>query len=1136
MDQRHFPPLSLTRSKDSAGSNRPSVTPKSSFIAVLPDSPLSPRSASPSAARAGSTSGPSSSRPPSQLRPRDSRPAYLPFRRISLPSVPNHKRDSVASVLSVDSVQEREEHQDGFVSTSLPTESSMPRLDDLGAPLVPPPPLPISNSSSSSSPSRRAILLSSQPSTPTRMRPKATVGQNPSKAPIQGGPRPTRNSRRNGSKTQVAGPERNKGREEKRNKVLQELLDTEQSYVDGLDLVYNNFLAPLIESLQSPHPLVTPADLNVLFPGFIDILTFNRSFLADLRSVLVAETSSAVPIPGPNPSSTSLSGPSLPNEASALFRPSTSASSATAIPTHPYAHSGFAPSTADLSSSAIHETPEPEQETPNITPLLAQHVPYLKLYKPFVTAFPASMERLAKLSVNETFRLWLRERERDPACRMLGLRSWLLTIVQRCPRYLLLVKDIVKYTGEEEECYPQLVDILAQLSEITETLNTALADHTAVLALIDLQRNTSSLPPGFSYVAPGRKLVRRGRLRMSGQEVMREALGIGHEVIRKMGGWDDESSSEREFLLFSDCVVWLDREREWGIGSGVGVGIVPPVRHSAALGLGRPAEAPKRPAFGRTRSKSEAELPTMKNQSSSPESKRSVSGSSSAFVKSPLGEERRPIGEGRGHGPIGGKPLTPIGEMPRPVVSAPRRPTMPDHASSNEERWRFRGMAGLMDVEVVISPRNSLQIDFLSPEGSFALYATSPDEREEWIKTIRSTKATLLAAFNVMHPDSTLTSSSSTRHLRRVLQALPYPPGEATIRGARAQAGGGRKSILRRNRTTERPAPITDESEEPETELSSAGETKRKERRGRVEHFVPAIWVPDKAAPVCMRCQLPFGWRRRRHHCRLCGRVVCAACSSKNFFIMDPANASAPKSHKPERACSLCYETIFPVIHSSDEESLNDRGGTIMPLRNSAARPRIVQPLTTPRTGPLVTDRGRSAGMIPSPPSATLLTPSSAGGPGTSFSTEGMGTSPSGNTLNSQTDTRTGDGPALVTSTTDRTITSLDNQRTVQPRIGSQFSSATSDSQSSRPRSLDVGRRLAAASALVFTTGVTARTKATGRGKSRRTSLISGRRNTATEAPVPVAEGREVLDDSTATLGRGAAAQQLSELLGRSPK
>lgn len=86
-----------------------------------------------------------------------------------------------------------------------------------------------------------------------------------------------------------------------------------------------------------------------------------------------------------------------------------------------------------------------------------------------------------------------------------------------------------------------------------------------------------------------------------------------------------------------------------------------------------------------------------------------------------------------------------------------------------------------------------------------------------------------------MNPNSTLTSSSSTNHLRRALQALPYLPNEEETRP----------------------------------------------KRGKVEHFVPAIWIPDGKTDSCMRCGRTFGWRRRRHHCRLCGRCVCAGCSGK---------------------------------------------------------------------------------------------------------------------------------------------------------------------------------------------------------------------------------------------------------------
>ncbi len=47
------------------------------------------------------------------------------------------------------------------------------------------------------------------------------------------------------------------------------------------------------------------------------------------------------------------------------------------------------------------------------------------------------------------------------------------------------------------------------------------------------------------------------------------------------------------------------------------------------------------------------------------------------------------------------------------------------------------------------------------------------------------------------------------------------------------------------------------------------------------EDYRAPIWVPDSRADRCMRCREPFAVWRRRHHCRLCGDVVCWACSMK---------------------------------------------------------------------------------------------------------------------------------------------------------------------------------------------------------------------------------------------------------------
>jgi len=40
-----------------------------------------------------------------------------------------------------------------------------------------------------------------------------------------------------------------------------------------------------------------------------------------------------------------------------------------------------------------------------------------------------------------------------------------------------------------------------------------------------------------------------------------------------------------------------------------------------------------------------------------------------------------------------------------------------------------------------------------------------------------------------------------------------------------------------------------------------------------------SIWVPDRFAQNCMRCQSTFGIFVRQHHCRRCGLCVCGPCS-----------------------------------------------------------------------------------------------------------------------------------------------------------------------------------------------------------------------------------------------------------------
>ncbi|TFK18803.1 hypothetical protein FA15DRAFT_602682 [Coprinopsis marcescibilis] len=90
------------------------------------------------------------------------------------------------------------------------------------------------------------------------------------------------------------------------------------------------------------------------------------------------------------------------------------------------------------------------------------------------------------------------------------------------------------------------------------------------------------------------------------------------------------------------------------------------------------------------------------------------------------------------------------------------------------------------------------------------------------------------------------------------------------------------------------------------------------------------LWKPDSLATVCdnVYCRVPFGLFERRHHCRKCGGIFCAACTSRTTSLLDSANLefvhpprNVPISafDSPEspvldaRVCDDCWDQVHGV-------------------------------------------------------------------------------------------------------------------------------------------------------------------------------------------------------------------------------
>lgn len=65
------------------------------------------------------------------------------------------------------------------------------------------------------------------------------------------------------------------------------------------------------------------------------------------------------------------------------------------------------------------------------------------------------------------------------------------------------------------------------------------------------------------------------------------------------------------------------------------------------------------------------------------------------------------------------------------------------------------------------------------------------------------------------------------------------------------------------------------------------------------------VWQPDDEVDACNGCKVTFSWWWRKHHCRCCGRLYCASCSSKSTSI------PTFKFFTPVRVCDGCFRMLL---------------------------------------------------------------------------------------------------------------------------------------------------------------------------------------------------------------------------------
>ena len=100
---------------------------------------------------------------------------------------------------------------------------------------------------------------------------------------------------------------------------------------------------------------------------------------------------------------------------------------------------------------------------------------FFKMYMQYLSNFEVALTRRAELMCkNKKFLNFLDKAEKDSRCRNMGIESFLVTPVQRIPRYRMLLEQILKFTPESHEDYVNLSISLTNIIDVATANNEAI--------------------------------------------------------------------------------------------------------------------------------------------------------------------------------------------------------------------------------------------------------------------------------------------------------------------------------------------------------------------------------------------------------------------------------------------------------------------------------------------------------------------------------------------------------------------------------------------------------------------------------------------------------------------------------------
>lgn len=269
---------------------------------------------------------------------------------------------------------------------------------------------------------------------------------------------------------------------QKRNNILQEFLETEYTYVENLRILQEHFATPLTDILsKSTH--------EAIFSRIIVIFTINEMFLKDLLNITKVSSSNLI----------------------------------------------------QNKISLVRKDPKDYEMELKLGERLLYMSQSFKLYSMYILHYEEAINLVKEeMKSNEKFAKYLKQvgkvLKEQLNHRILEITSFLILPVQRLPRYLLLLDDLLKRFPLEEDpdqsrVRSKLLDARSAIAEVTEKIDEKQSEQTNISKLIRINSKLKI-----------KNLIQPDRLYVKGCDSVRE---LKHGEV-KLG---------RALYLFNDLIV-----------------------------------------------------------------------------------------------------------------------------------------------------------------------------------------------------------------------------------------------------------------------------------------------------------------------------------------------------------------------------------------------------------------------------------------------------------------------------------------------------------------------------------------------------------------------------------------------------